>query len=115
MQTTEIRFVVWFLFLYNGVDAKYRECGEFDQNSIVAHKIEEDSVALPFQGKLERLFDAFDRNDDDLMEEAYKSLEDVEITDAEDYSVELIKYVVSAIFERIFPKVNSFYYSFSDL
>lgn len=97
MQTTEIRFVVLFLFLHSSVDA-LRECGEFDQNGIVAREIREYSEVLPFQNELEQLFDAFENNDTELMEAAYKLLENVENNDIEDYGKDLIKFVVRARF-----------------
>lgn len=99
MQTTEIRFVVLFLFLYNSVEAKLSECGEFDPNGVVARKIDEYSEELPFQDELEEVFEAFEKNDDERMEEAFKSLENVEIDEdeAENYGVDLVKFVVRTI------------------
>ncbi|XP_055311059.1 lipase 3-like isoform X2 [Sitodiplosis mosellana] len=103
MQTTEVRFVVLFLFLYSGVEAKFRECGEFDPNGIVARTIKEDLKVLPFQDELKKIFDAFDKNDNERMEEAYKSLENIEINDVEDYAADVIKFVPDRIKSEGYP------------
>lgn len=100
MQTTEIRFVVLFLVLYNSAEAKLRECAEFDQNDEVARAIREYSEVLPFEHELEQLFDAFDKNDYERMEAVYKSLGNLKIDDVEDYGKEPIKYVVRKNFVK---------------
>lgn len=94
MQTTEIRFVVLFLFLFSNAEGTFRECGEFDHSDVVAREIDEDLEVLPFQDELEQLFDAFDKNDDEHMEAAYKLLENIKVDEVDRYGADLIKYVV---------------------
>lgn len=74
-----------------GVNAKLRECGEFG---------EEDFEIFPYQNELEKIFDAFDGNDTQEMEEMFKLVgdigaEDLNEEDQSDYKNDPIKYVVS--------------------
>lgn len=99
MQSTEIRFVVLFLILYNG-EVKSNECAENQNNTLVGRTIKRDSDKFPeIKKKIDKLFDAFDKNDDKRLKELYDELENVEINDEEhdedvEYESGVIKYVV---------------------
>lgn len=83
MPSIEVRLMILCLVVYN-VNASLQECAEHDETGIVAGILAEDSKPLPFQDKLEQLFDAFDKNDIEGMESGYKLLENIRTDDDDD-------------------------------
>ncbi|XP_031625878.1 lipase 3-like [Contarinia nasturtii] len=106
MRSIEIGLAVIFLFLYK-VDATLPKCAEFDQSGMIARELEKDSKALPFQDKLEQLFNAFEKNDTASVESIYKSLETIRVDDDDDvrekYTENLIKSVPDRIKSHGYP------------
>lgn len=99
MQSIEVRIV--FLFLFLSCVSALRNCGELEKNDLIRHILEEDSKPLPYQNKIDQLFDAFDENDSQRMEEIYHYLANTTIYDLDDSDSMVnseyagIKYVVS--------------------
>lgn len=110
MKSIAIQFA--FVCLLFSVEAR-RKCAELEKSETLARSVVNNAEALPFQKEIENIFDAFNNNDDERVEELFKSLEnevDTEpnevVTEPQDaptnFGKKVIKYVVSFFFERSF-------------
>lgn len=98
MKTFDIQFVCILLLFGSAVEADLRKCGEFDQSEIVRQAVKKYSKPMPFQQEFEEILDAFEKDDNESMEEIFKKLENDTLSYADDepmnYTENIIKYVV---------------------
>lgn len=94
--------VLFLLLLLSGVNAGLRECGEFNEEYL---------DIFPYQNDLKKIFDAFDENDTQRMEEMIELLGNEGALDLNDgdptkYKNDPIKYVVrTEKFTNVLPLI----------